>query len=155
MKTIATLLVGLAVAACATSTEPGTDGLAGSTGNPDRVRVLGAIKGYNSDDPRIEVSAAGRTVRVIVTSYGGGCHSRGDTEVSVSGLTADVTPYDFTAPAGTPCTLPLLSFRHEAEIRFDRGGTALIRVHGIDASTRNAQNMEGTRIVVERQVELR
>jgi hypothetical protein len=120
----------------------------------DRVRVLGEIAGYNQDDPRITVVASGRTVLVEVTTYGGGCHSKGETEVSRSGMTADVVPYDYTAPPGTVCTQPLLSFRHTAAIEFDRAGTATIRVRGVDRRTKSAQNMTGSEIVVERTVVL-
>jgi hypothetical protein len=147
-----TVLATSLLAACS-ATEPGD--LAGGPGDPQgRVRVVGAIKGYNQDDPRIEVSTQGRIVRLAVTTYGGGCHAQGETQVVVSGLTADVTPYDYTAPSATICTAQLVSFRHDVVISFDRGGTAVIRVHGIDAGTRTAQNPEGTKIVVERRVEL-
>jgi hypothetical protein len=148
-------ILSLAVAAaCAHSGGAITDPLGSGVGSADRVRVLGAIKGYNQDDPRIAVSASGRTVTVTVTTYGAGCHSRGKTEVSVAGLVAEIVPWDYTAPAGTPCTMQLLSFTHTATIPFASAGTATIRVRGIDAATRHAGNMAGTEITVERTVQL-
>ena len=118
----------------------------------DRVRQLGEIKGYNNDDPRIEISTSGRTVQVVVTTYGDGCLSKGDTEVRVEGLEADITPYDYTAPPGSVCTRQLVSVRHTATVTFSGAGEATIRIHGIDASKRSAANMRGDRIVVERKV---
>jgi hypothetical protein len=148
-------ILSLAVAAaCAHAGDAITDPLADGVGGADRVRVLGSIKGYNQDDPRIAVSASGRTVTVSVTTYGGGCHSRGETEVSVDGLVADIVPWDYTAPAGTPCTMQLVSFTHTATVQFTSAGTATIRVRGIDASTRHAGSMTGTEITVERTVQL-
>ncbi len=137
----------LGCAAIGTETDDGT--------RPDAVRVMGEIKGYNNDDPRIEIVPGTRSALVRVTTYGGGCHSRGDTEVRVDGMVATVTPYDYTAPPGTVCTQPLISFIHEANISFPSSGTALIRVRGIDRSTRSAQNMIGDTITVERSVEVR
>jgi hypothetical protein len=153
---IAPVIVLALLAGCTHATEPPVQGdPAGSIDEPGRVRVVGAIAGFNHDDPRVRTSVQGRTVTVRVTTYGAGCHSQGPTEVTVDGLTADVRPYDYTAPDGTPCTMQLLSFEHEATIAFPRAGTAVIRVHGIDAGTRNAQDMMGRPIVVERRVELR
>jgi hypothetical protein len=143
----------IVVAACTSAMDAEPDPQGAGVG-VDRVRVLGEIAGYNQDDPRISVVASGRTVMVEVTTYGGGCHSKGETEVSRSGMTADVVPYDYTAPPGTVCTQQLLSFRHTAAIDFPGSGTATIRVRGIDRRTKSAQNMTGSQIVVERTVVL-
>ncbi len=146
------LAVGMAFA-CSPATEPvaepaGTPAVNDSTPGPDgRVRVLGSIKGYNEGDPRIGVSVDGRNVTVSVTTYGGGCHSKGETEVRVQGMVADIMPYDYTAPPGTVCTQPLLSFGHTVTVRFEAAGTARIRIHGIDAQ---ANGWQGRQIVVEK-----
>lgn len=118
---------------------------------PPDGQVLGEIAGYNSDDPRIEVRQTRRIVEVDVTSYGGGCHSIGETKVLVSGSVADVMPFDRVAvPPGGACTLPLLSFRHRATVEFTRPGHATIRVWGIDRSRR--AGIAGDTLVVTRVV---
>jgi hypothetical protein len=92
---------------------------------------------------------------VAVTTYGDGCHRRGDTEVRVTGLVATVTPYDYTALPGTPCTRQLVSMRHTAAVTFEQAGTAQIQVRGLDGSTRHAANLVGDTLVVERTVPVR
>jgi hypothetical protein len=62
---------------------------------------------------------------------------------------------DLVPPPETVCTRQLVAGRHESLLSFPSNGVARIRVHGYDASTRNAQNVLGDLIVVERQVELR
>jgi hypothetical protein len=107
----------------------------------DRVRVIGAIEGYNVDDPRISVpttARAGQDFEVTVSTYGSGCHSKGETEVSISGRTATITPYDYTAPPGTPCTMQLVEFRHTATVRFATMGPAEVVIRG---ESRTAQGV--------------
>jgi hypothetical protein len=149
-----TAVAAIVLASCTSAMDVQPDPQHAGGAGTDRVRMLGAIAGYNNDDPRITIAATGRTVVVEVTTYGGGCHSRGETEVSRTGMTAEIVPYDYTAPPGTPCTMQLLSFRHTAAIEFDQAGTATIRVRGIDGSSRSAQDVGGTEIVVERKVVL-
>jgi len=130
-------------------------GCTGATG-PDRLRVLGEIKGYNSGDPQILiVLQEGRRVDVSVTTYGGGCHSQGETEVDIQGLTVTVTPYDYTALPGTGCTRQLVAFTHRAFVQFRNSGTARVRVRGLDAGNRSAGNLLGDTLVVEQVVEVR
>lgn len=113
----------------------------------DDGRVLGAIAGYHKDDPQIEIMTAPGSATVKVTTYGGGCHSKGETEVQLRGREAVVTPYDYlVAPPGTACTLQLISFVHEATINFGTTGPAQILVRGVDRRRR------GETITVERTV---
>lgn len=119
------------------------------------VRVLGAIAGYNSDDPRIDVTPIPNGALVTITTYGDGCHRVGETEVEVHGLEALITPYDYTAPAGAPCTRQLITMEHEASVTFAGSGTARIIVRGLDSSSRSTTNMVGDTIIVERTLELR
>jgi len=121
---------------------------------PPRVRVLGAVAGYQDDDPRIALRTEGRTVHVTISTYGGGCDSRGDTEVVVQGLVADISPYDYTAVAGTACTRELKTFLHEVAVEFQEGGTARLRIRGIDTRALTTANMIGDTIIVERSVAL-
>lgn len=118
----------------------------------DRVRVLGAIAGYLDGDPQVTIQQDGRTITVLVTTYGGGCHTQGETEVVIDGLMATVTPYDYTATPGTGCTDQLLSFEHRAVVQFPSGGTAQLRIRGIDRRGRSETNMVGDTLVVTRTV---
>ena len=122
--------------------------------DPDRVRVLGEIAGYLEGDPQVGIEQDGRTVTVLVTTYGSGCHTMGETDVVVEGLTATITPWDYTAPPGTACTDQLLSFEHRAVVQFATSGTAELRIRGIDISSRSATNMVGDTLVVTQTVEL-
>ena len=97
----------------------------------DETRVLGAIAGYNDDDPRIEIATSGRTVTVSVTTYGNGCTREGPTEVNVQGMEALISPYDFEPrPGNFACPDILLSFTHEVAVQFAAAGEARIRVRG-------------------------
>lgn len=119
---------------------------------PGRVLHLGLIAGYNNDDPRITLTQDGRRVDLSITTYGDGCHSRGITDVVLTGLEALVTPYDYTATPGSTCTRQLVSSIHRASLQFDRSGTARVRVRGIDAGTRTSSNLVGDTLIVVRTV---
>ena len=120
---------------------------ASSATGPDEVRVLGAIAGYNTDDPRIEIVAAPGSATVRVTTYGGGCHSKGETEVVLRRREAVITPYDYTAPPGTICTLQLLSFSHETTIDFDSSGPVRIVIRGADHRHRRTITVERSVVI--------
>lgn len=122
--------------------------------DPDRVRVLGQIAGYLEGDPQVSLEQDGRAITVRVTTYGSGCHTPGETDVVVEGLTATITPWDYTAPPGTGCTDQLLSFEHRVAVQFASSGTAELRIRGIDIGSRSATNMVGDTLVVTRTVEL-
>jgi hypothetical protein len=141
------------VSCVALTTEPGAGPSEADHGDgTSRIRVLGSIAGYNNDDPRIDLVPGNRSVLVRVTTYGDGCHSKGETEVQVDGMEALVTPYDYTATPGTVCTQQLVSSIHETTVPFSGSGTALLRIRGLDRSRMSAQNMIGDTIVVERSV---
>jgi len=144
----------LLLAGCTMAIDPIDPNESTGPGGSNRVTVLGAIKGYNNDDPRIALAVNGRDVTVTVSTYGGGCHSKGVTDVQRTGMQALLTPWDHTAPPGTPCTMQLVEMRHTATVSFPQAGTATIRVRGIDAGTRHVGNMAGDTIIVERTVTL-
>ena len=121
---------------------------------PYQARRLGTIAGFNNNDPNITILRDGRTVTVSVTSYGGGCESKGETELAVSGLSAVVTPYDYTYSATGACTQQLKSFVHSTSIEFAEPGTAQITIRGLDGRTRSANNLIGDTLSVVRTVEL-
>jgi hypothetical protein len=100
-----------------------------------RERLIGTIEFY-SDPVRIQLPGTvlrGVTFDVTVRTYGGGCIDKGDTEVEVNGLAAQVTPYDIEVthmPAGSVCTADLRFYEHIGEVRFDQSGTATVVVRG-------------------------
>lgn len=118
-----------------------------SATSPDDVRVLGAIAGYNSNDPQIDIVTAPGSATVRVTTYGGGCHSKGDTEVLVRGREAVIIPYDYSAQPGTVCTLQLVSFAHEATIAFGTSGPARILIRGADDRNRRTITVERSVVI--------
>ena len=81
---------------------------------------------------RLPVEAeAGMAFDITVTTVGSSSCTRADgAEVVVSGLVADVTPWDRVAPQGTACTADLAGFPRDVTLRFDVAGTATIRLHG-------------------------
>lgn len=115
-------LAALALAAACSPAEPGAP-----------VRELGYIEYYETP---VEVTVpatarAGAPFTIRVVTWGGGCTSAGDTEATVSGAAADVSPYDLRVDdPGVACPDILRSLAHEAALRFDTPGTATVRVHG-------------------------
>jgi hypothetical protein len=78
-------------------------------------------------------ATAGVPFEITVTTRGSSSCTRPDgMTVSVSGLTADVTPWDQVAPQRTPCTDDLAAFPRTGTVRFDVAGSATIRLHGRD-----------------------
>lgn len=109
-------------------------GCSGSTTNSDdSERALGYLE-YHGTSVEVTVPAtarAGEPFTVRAVTWGGGCTSRGDTEVRVSGRTADVRPFDVTRVGqDTFCVDILRSLTHDTTVRFDTPGTATVRVHG-------------------------
>lgn len=128
---------------------------AGTTATaPDQGRRLGAIAGFKPNDPNVTVVAEGRTVTVSVTTYGGGCESKGETEVTVEGLFAVVSPYDYTSTTTVACPDILKSFVHSTTIQFAGPGMAQITVRGLEGGIRTV-NRPGDTLSVVRTVELR
>ena len=122
-------------------------GCSSSITEPDDGRVLGAIAGYNHDDPRIEIMTVPGSATVKVTTYGGGCHRKGETEIQVRGREEMVTPYDYAGPRGAICTLQLVSFVHEATVAFGTSGSARILVRGADHRRGETITLERTVVI--------
>lgn len=102
---------------------------------PEEVRELGVIAIAGStwfEDPKIEVPDTveqSSPVRVGVTTYGDGCVRKGETEIEVQDSVVVVTPYDYRRK-GVACTAALVSFAHEATLRFAAPGTARVAIRG-------------------------
>jgi len=76
-------------------------------------------------------ATAGTAFQITVTTVGSSSCTRADgADVAVSGLVADVTPWDRVAPEGTACTEDLAAFPRDVTLRFDLEGTATVRLHG-------------------------
>jgi hypothetical protein len=110
-----------------TAPDPGTD-------DERWVREPSFLAGPG-DSARVEIPdtvAVNAPVLVVVPTGGGGCTRQGDTEASVTGLTADVRPFDFypVPTADIVCTADFRILRHEATLRFTQAGRATVRVHG-------------------------
>ncbi|HWE43815.1 MAG TPA: hypothetical protein VG432_15015 [Gemmatimonadaceae bacterium] len=107
-----------------------------------------------SGEPSITVPAegtAGAPVIVTVITWGGGCARQGPTAASVSGLIADVTPFDsvvVSLPSNMACPADIRSYTHTATILFSAAGPAVVRVHGWSEPAKAA-------ITVERAIQIR
>jgi hypothetical protein len=100
-----------------------------------RERQLALLQFYH--DPIVvhapETASVSTPFDITVRTYGDGCIDEGDTEVSVSGLTADIRPFDHFVtylPARYACPDILHFYTHRAAIQFDQAGIATITVHG-------------------------
>ena len=100
-----------------------------------RERQLALLGFYH--DPIVVDAPATASVSIpfdiTVRTYGGSCIDQGDTEVSVTGLRADIRPYDHFVthlPPRYACPDILHVYTHRATVRFDQSGTATVTVHG-------------------------
>jgi len=90
----------------------------------------------------------GEDFTVSVTTYGGGCISKGDTDVDRDGLTPVITPYDIdSSRPDTYCTLILKYITHEAVLRFDTPGVATLIIRGQQKPSREIFSVQRTVIV--------
>ena len=121
VRTLPGVLVALAVAASV-----------GCDDGPvvvDPYRFVGHIDFSDIRDlePRIPGTAtASVPIQVTVWTSGGGCHRPGETEVTVDGRTAVVTPYDWFHSSTGICTDDIKYFEHNATVTFTDPGTAEI-----------------------------
>lgn len=145
-----------ALFACSSATAPDADSSADTRELANGVvqeRRVGTISHY-ADPVRIEVPesvARGESFVVKVTTYGGGCIAKGDTDVQTEGLDVRVTPYDWETvrmPPNTVCTMELRLYQHTATLRFDQPGTARITIRG-------REKPSGQVLTVERKVTVR
>lgn len=104
-----------------------------SPSGPRERRVIGTIEFF--DDPVVislpDTAAAGEPFTATVRTYGGGCTRKGDTEVDVDGLRANVIPFDIeTVGDQVVCPAVLVRFQHSATITFEEPGTGDVIVQG-------------------------
>jgi len=106
--------------------------LACSSLEPDSIRALGYIAGFGFASPQVRIPdtvQARVDFTVSVNTFGGGCFAAGDTEVSIDGFEAVVSPYDIERRRGT-CSTVLRVFEHGATIRFEQAGTGFVTIRG-------------------------
>jgi hypothetical protein len=93
-----------------------------------------ALLAFYGDTSVVELAAAtrvGEVTTVRFTSFGGGCIRQDETEVAVSGLTADIRPHRSELPPNTVCTAELRIDQNVAELRFAEPGRARVRIVGL------------------------
>ena len=71
----------------------------------------------------------------VATVGSSSCTRADGAEVTVTGLLAEVTPYDRKA-IGSVCTPDLAQFPRPVTLRFDQAGDAVVRVHGFTLGIR-------------------
>ena len=119
------LILALVVAACS----------AEETARPGRsVRRVATIQ-YDRGSVSLAVPATARVgepIPVVVTTYGDGCHREDSTEVHVTGLRAEVVPYQrvYTPRADEGCALALHVNPRLVRVVFRAAGRATVRVTG-------------------------
>lgn len=92
----------------------------------EAVRVVGA---WNGQAQIPDTMTAGVPSEIVIWTHGGGCVTRGETEVDIAGRSALVIPYDYLGSEEASCgILPLLTFKHRAHVVFDDPGTAEITI---------------------------
>ncbi len=98
----------------------------------DDVR-LGTINFYGSQDLSAPAEVAvGEAFPVRVITFGGGCIGKDHTETTVSGLEAEIFPFDLdTTSHKTVCTSDLRFLDHSVTLEFAEEGTATVNIHGI------------------------
>lgn len=115
-------------------------------------RLLGTIEHYG-DPVGVELPShveRGEDFTVTVTTYGGGCIAKGETESEVEGLRAVVTPFDYDAvnlPANAACPDILYLYAHTATLRFDERGEAQVVIRGQQKPSREVITVKRTVII--------
>jgi hypothetical protein len=91
--------------------------------------------------------AANSPLTIKFVTFGGGCISRGETEVAVTGLEAQIRPYQYQyyPRADEGCTTDLRYDTNTAVLQFVTSGNGLIRIFGL-------KQPGGSDIVIERTI---
>ena len=121
------LALCLLAVACHTADEPG---LAGTTVREPAILRIGP------DSTTVTILPSSPRVNSPITvsfnTFGGGCISTGETEVSVTGLQADIRPYQYRyyPRANEGCTTELRFDPHTVTLQFATVGMAQVRIQG-------------------------
>lgn len=99
-------------------------------------RQVGSISETSSTLQMPASVQRGVAFTATVTTTGSSSCTRADgAEVTVSGLLAEVTPYDRKA-IGSLCTTDVAQFPRPVTLRFDQAGDAVVRVQGFSIGIR-------------------
>lgn len=121
----ALLLIG-----CEMVTGVGDERVVGQIGYPDHVVI---------ENPK--TVQAGQSFHITVQTYGpDGCWSDDGTTVSISGLSATVTPFD--RKSGGLCTHAPVEITHVASLTFSQPGVAQITIKGRDGTAERSVYVE-------------
>lgn len=119
------LLIG-----CAMVTGVDEERVVGQIGYPDRVVI--------ESPTTVKV---GQSFDITVQTYGpDGCWSDDGTTVSISGLSATVTPFD--RKSGELCTHAPVEITHVASLTFNQPGEAQITIKGRDGTVERSVYVE-------------
>ena len=100
---------------------------------PSSRRVVGIIdNGGTGIAPLVvpDTVYVGVPFLATVTTFGGACDQPDGSDVSTSGLLADITPYDLLPPPETICIAVLRTSPRSTELIFAAPGTGVVRLHG-------------------------
>ena len=100
---------------------------------PSSRRVVGIIdNGGTGIAPLVvpDIVHVGVPFLATVTTFGGACDQPDGSDISTSGLVADVTPYDLLPPPETVCVAVLRTSPRSIELMFAAPGTGVVRLHG-------------------------
>ena len=104
-----------------------------STAEPGSRRVVGVIdNGGTGFAPLVVPDTVYARVPFLatVTTFGSACDHPDGSDVSTSGLLADVTPYDLLPPPETICIALLRASPRSIALTFAAPGTGVVRLHG-------------------------
>jgi hypothetical protein len=103
------------------------------TGKPGIFRRIAWIHFGQGQDSVVFIvpghARVGQPVQAVITTYGGGCISEDTTFVSVSGMSAEITPMQRVYYGGA-CTMEMRITRRPITLVFDKPGVANVRVTG-------------------------
>jgi|GEM_PF-2367778 len=122
--------------------------------SPEPTRVPGVIEFFNEDTTNVvqvpEDVATNTPFDVTIVTFGDGCDSVGDAQVTMTGNTADITVYDYRT-LGVACIQPLNRFPRTVTLQFPLAGNGVVRVHGQRIGP-ETNGYPGTETMLERQV---
>jgi hypothetical protein len=148
MRTIL-LLTSLLVLGCRPADPPESDRPAPPTADTiagELQRRPAALRFY-AESAQVTVpgeARAGEPFEVALTTYGGGCIREDTTEVRVTGLVAEVIPYQLAPREGSSmvCTMELRFNRREIDVVFAERGAATVRIVGVSQPGDSALRIE-------------
>lgn len=139
-----TLLLAACSAPAAPPASPPDDTFDGD-GPPER--VFGTIAFY--EEPVTvtvpQTATVGEPFSVTVVTYGGGCTEKGETDVRLEPLRAEIRPYDYNVAPGQACDTALRTFEHTATLSFTEAGEADIVFYGQKTDASGTSNTMLTR----------